>query len=89
MKYRLLIAITCFTISLSAQENVSFAQKKETVSPEIHPDNSVTFRLEASDAKSVKVQGDFLPAQGFSPGSAELKKDANGIWSFTTGKLPS
>lgn len=89
MKNSLLLTVLFFTIFASAQENVSFGQQKEIVSPEIHADNSVTFRFEAKDAKSVKVQGDFLPAQGFTPGSAELKKDENGIWTFTANPLKS
>ncbi|RZJ68438.1 MAG: esterase [Flavobacterium sp.] len=80
----LLIALLLYNFGF-AQENVSFGQQKEVISPQINADNSVTFRLEAKDAKSVKVQGDFLPA----PGSAELKKDANGVWTFTTAALPS
>jgi len=31
------------------------------VSPEIHPDNTVTFRLKAPKADKVQVTGDFLP----------------------------
>jgi 1,4-alpha-glucan branching enzyme len=31
------------------------------ISPEIHDDNSVTFRLNAPNAKKVEITGDFLP----------------------------
>lgn len=65
----------------------------QIVSPEINPDNTVTFRLFAPNAQKVQVTGDFLPMQekevpGFGeveePGVANLTKDDNGVWSFTT-----
>ncbi|NUY80219.1 esterase [Flavobacterium sp. MAH-1] len=78
-----------FGWTIYAQENVSFGQQKEIISPEINADNSVTFRLDAKEAKKVSVQGDFLPPNGFATGSADLVKGADGIWSFTTSKLAS
>ena len=62
------------------------------VSPEIHSDNTVTFRLHAPEATQVKVTGDFLPTVKVdtqwgkydAPGSAELTKNADGIWEYTT-----
>ena len=67
------------------------------VSPEINSDNSVTFRFNAPNADTVKITGDFLPAEKIKtqwgvfdgPGKALLKKDANGIWSFTSQPLES
>lgn len=59
------------------------------VSPEIHDDNSVTFRVKASTAEEVKLLGDWMPPQGWTPGSADLTKDENGVWSFTTAPLTS
>jgi len=66
------------------------------VSPEINADGTVTFRYQ--DAKAVKVQvtGDFLPVQDISidlngqtisyqsPGVADLKEGAGGVWEYTT-----
>ncbi len=50
----------------------------QIVSPEIHPDNTVTFRLIAPKAVKVEVIGDFLPTT-----KAELiEKD--GVWEYTT-----
>ena len=48
------------------------------VSPQVNDDNTVTFRLFAPNANSVKISGDFLPE------STGLVKDDNGVWSFTT-----
>ncbi len=51
------------------------------ISPEINPDNSVTFRLHAPKAVKVQVTGDFAP------GMAELT-EKEGIWEYTTPPLP-
>jgi enterochelin esterase family protein len=72
----------------------SFAQQAlwgaaEIVSPEINKDNSVTFRFMAPDAKEVKLSGDWMPAEGWTPGSVIMTKDEKGVWSFTTEVLPS
>ena len=62
------------------------------VSPEINPDHTVTFRLYAPKAVSVKVSGDFLPErlidtpQGKWAVSvpADLKEGKDGVWEYTT-----
>ncbi|MDE6769617.1 MAG: esterase [Muribaculaceae bacterium] len=67
----------------------------QIVSPEVHPDNTVTFRFQAPNAQSVQVTGDFLPPQSMNtpygkfdaPGTADLVKNAEGIWEFTTNAL--
>lgn len=52
------------------------------VSPEIHENNTVTFRIRAPKAVKVEVVGDFLE----SPGVAQLKEGENGVWEYTTPK---
>ena len=47
---------------------ITFAQQalwgsQNIISPEIHPDNTVTFRFMAPKAIKVQVTGDFLPTQ--------------------------
>jgi enterochelin esterase-like enzyme len=62
------------------------------ISPEIHNNNTVTFRLKAPEATKVQVTGDFLPAQKIKtpfgefdgPGAVDLTKGKDGIWEFTT-----
>lgn len=64
------------------------------VSPEIHDNNTVTFRLKAPKATKVQVTGDFLPTQKIKtpsgefdgPGVADLKEGKDGVWEFTTPK---
>lgn len=60
---------------------------EEIISPEIYDDNSVTFRLNAPDAEEVKLSGDWMPSEGWTPGSVDMEKNDKGIWSFTTGTL--
>lgn len=62
------------------------------ISPEIHADNTVTFRLQAPEIRKVEITGDFLPTQKMdtpygqfdAPGVAELTKNNDGIWEYTT-----
>ncbi len=55
------------------------------VSPEVHPDRSVTFRLQAPNAQRVRVNGDFWGRKSF---SMTLDPDfTNGVWSVTTPPL--
>ena len=71
---------------------VTFAQQAlwggaPVVSPEIHDDNTVTFRLKAPKAVKVQVTGDFLPAPPIQtergiwegPGIADLKEGKDGV----------
>src|SRR2546421_6977557 len=51
-----------------------------TVSPEVHPDRTVTFRLRASKASEVTISGDIGP-------SRPLIKGDDGVWSVTVGPL--
>ncbi len=65
------------------------------VSPEIHADNSVTFRLFAPSSARVQLTGDFLPPQIITtpdreyegPGVADLTRDDNGVWEYTSAVL--
>jgi enterochelin esterase-like enzyme len=59
----------------------------EIISPEIHEDQTVTFRVAAPNAHEVKISGDWMPAEGWTPGSVVMEKDEKGVWSHTTGVL--
>ena len=58
------------------------------VSPEIHGDNTVTFRFKAPKAVRVQLTGDFLPVQKNAkfeaPGIVDLKEGQEGVWEYTT-----
>jgi Carbohydrate-binding module 48 (Isoamylase N-terminal domain) len=51
------------------------------VTPEVHPDDSVTFRFHAPNAQEVK-----LAREGTEP--IAMHKDDTGVWSVTTAPLP-
>ena len=55
-------------------------------SPEIHTDNSVTFRLLAPEASKVTISGNWMAGWGT---QVELTKGDSGIWSVTTEILPA
>lgn len=58
------------------------------VSPEIHDNNTVTFRFKAPKAVRVQLTGDFLPVQKNAkfeaPGIVGLKEGQEGVWEYTT-----
>jgi enterochelin esterase family protein len=51
------------------------------VSPEVHADRTVSFRLRAPNAKEVIVSGDW------GGGRKAMTRDAQGVWSVTVGPL--
>jgi enterochelin esterase-like enzyme len=59
------------------------AQTPPLVSPEVHPDRRVTFRIQAPKAADVGFYGDWMPVGTIQ----KMRKDAKGIWSITTGPL--
>ena len=88
--------ILCFLISSSVLAQEALFRAQQIISPEVHPDKSVTFRLFAPEASSVQVTGDFLPSvkmdtpmgQMDGPGKADLTKDENGVWVYKSATLP-
>lgn len=58
------------------------------VSPEIHDNNTVTFRFKAPKAVRVQLTGDFLPVQKNAkfetPRIVDLKEGQEGVWEYTT-----
>lgn len=72
-----LIVFAMLVILCPAQQ--ALRQAIQVQSPEIHADNTVTFRLHAPKAVKVEVKGDFGTLE-----SAEMKEKENGIWEYTT-----
>ncbi len=52
------------------------------VSPEVMPNNSVTFRMRAPNAKEVLVSGDWPQGRNI-----KMEKDAEGVWFVNVGPL--
>jgi enterochelin esterase-like enzyme len=80
---RKLLALALLSAASAAISHIALSQTQPPplVSPDVHPDNTVTFRLRAPNAKEVAVQIE---------GSAKpvpLQKDDQGVWSVTTDPL--
>lgn len=94
-RWPILLSLLFVVLSLHAQEALFGGQ--EISSPEIHTDNSVTFRFMAPKATTVELTGDFLPTvktqtpygEMDAPGTVNLVKEDNGVWVYTTSPLES
>ena len=84
--------LTALTVALLVGVTM-FAQQAlwgtaPVVSPEIHGNNTVTFRFKAPKAVRVQLTGDFLPVQKNAkfeaPGIVDLKEGQEGVWEYTT-----
>jgi enterochelin esterase-like enzyme len=53
------------------------------ISPEVHSDKRVTFRIYAPKSSEVMLRGDWMEG----PGPIKLEKDEKGVWSATLGPL--
>ena len=77
-----------FTAGLTnAQQNLFRAS--QVISPELHNDKTVTFRLLAPNAKEVTISGDWMPVQGFVRRPEAMVKTTDSLWFYTTPALPS
>ncbi len=97
MKFR---SISVLLVSAVVLSQMAFAQGRgasgaggrgavdNLVSPEVHTDRTVTFRLRAPQASVVTLTGDWLATPAASTGGTiPMTKDAAGIWSVTTPQL--
>ena len=93
---RIMITLAAVLVAFAANAQQSLYGGGQIISPEIHPDNTVTFRFQAPKAIRVQVTGDFLAPQTVEipnygkydlPGVADLTEGPNGIWEFTTEPL--
>lgn len=86
-----LLAFLSCTMLASAQQNL-MGTAVELKSPDIHEDNSVTFRVYAPKALTVRLTGDFLPHHiadnnGYVtevPIWVDMVEGKDGIWEYTT-----
>ncbi|MGV3703794.1 MAG: alpha/beta hydrolase-fold protein [Arcticibacter sp.] len=74
-RYLLILFITLIGGSLKAQRVPTLN------SPEVHPDNKVTFRYFSRTAENVMLSGEFLEKP------ASMSKDTSGVWSVTVGPV--
>ena len=78
------MAAVLASLSMGAQQSISFREGK-LVSPQVNNDRTVTFRVNAPKAKSVKVLADWEQ----NGGQGVMKKGIDGIWEYTTPQLVS
>jgi len=84
MKRIFFTVLALFFLSISAvMGQQALWNNNETVSPEIHSDRSVTFRLLAPEAKTVTLSGEWMSGQ------VNMVKDEKGLWTYTTPALDS
>ena len=83
MKLTLLMVPVLLSCILAAQQTKPATPPQRpqwVVTPEVHPDNTVTFRFLAPNAQEVKVE-----REGAEP--IAMQKDDQGVWSVTTAPL--
>ena len=73
------MALMLFPIQAWAQQ--ALGEGPKIVSPEIHDNHTVTFRLRAPKAVRVQVVGDCIPM-----GVADLVENKEGVWEYTTAE---
>jgi len=87
------LMLISITLNLAAQEQDEerpsprrriFQWGPRIVSPEIHPDNKVTFRLLAPKATRVTINGEWMAGFGE---NEDLVRNDTGMWSITVGPL--
>ena len=79
---RLLIIAACLLAGAAAYAQQALGPGTGIVSPEINPDNSVTFRFRAPKAVTVQLSGDC-----FAEGRVNMQEGPDGIWTYTTPPL--
>ncbi|MGB5316892.1 MAG: alpha/beta hydrolase-fold protein [Robiginitalea sp.] len=93
----LIFFVLTLLLPIPALSQQALIESGPIVSPENLKTGAVTFRLLAKNADSVQINGDFLPTEKRKtefgeidvPVTANLSKDENGVWSFTSGPLES
>lgn len=61
---------------------IATAQRPPSISsPDVHPDNTITFRYYSRTAQKVSVSGEMLTAP------QQMTKDTSGVWSITVGPV--
>ncbi len=78
-----LITISCTLFALSAFAQQALGPGTGIVSPEINPDNTVTFRYVNPKAVTVKLSGDFLEPRT----PVDMTEGKDGVWTYTSEPL--
>ncbi|WP_296701351.1 esterase [Algoriphagus sp.] len=85
LKTTLVALLVMGSVYSSQAQEISAMQAPRVVSPEVAPNNSVSFRVYSPNANEVTVNGSWMGFRETLP----LKKEENGVWSVTIDPLPS
>jgi enterochelin esterase-like enzyme len=72
-----LLGAVCCGLPAAEKKNSTRKRQPPVVSPTVHPDRTVTFRVQAKGAKEVSVSGQMIS------GKAAMTEGTNDIWSVT------
>jgi enterochelin esterase-like enzyme len=78
-----LLALVTVSSGFAQQQPRQPTPNDTLISPEVHGDKRVTFRIYAPKATEVALRGDWMEG----PGTVKLEKDDKGVWSATVGPL--
>lgn len=81
MRIRISLNALVFLTFLAINQDVSAQFGQPIISPEVHPDKTVTFRFRAPNANRVILSTQILEEP------RQMIKDANGLWSVTIGPV--
>lgn len=83
------ISLFALFVNMSIPISISFAQQSNQpiVSPEVHEDGKVTFRVRAPKAESVRLQSGEIQTV-LADASMQFTHGGEGIWSLSVGPLP-
>lgn len=87
MKNLFIVLFLLIQLPLLAQQ--ALFNPQEIISPEIHKDNSVTFRVFAPNAQKIELSGDWMPREGWNIIPKTMTKGKDSIWTLTSPPLPS
>src|SRR5689334_2681232 len=79
---KLLLSFLTIACSVWAQSRAD-----QVVSPEVHSDGRVTFRVYAPKASEVTVAGEWMRPDGHPMNPQKLVKGDDGVWSATLGPI--
>ncbi|MBO6082079.1 MAG: hypothetical protein J6P46_03530 [Bacteroidales bacterium] len=80
-RFFLLVAAVCLS-GVAAFAQQALGPGTGIVSPEINPDNTVTFRYQNRKAVRVQLSGDMLTGR-----AVDMVEGQNGVWTYTTEPL--
>jgi enterochelin esterase family protein len=85
MQTRLIAAVVACVVA--AGGGIAYGQA-QLVSPEVHADRTVTFRLRFPEAKTVTLTGDWMATPASSTGgTVPMIKGEDGVWAYTSAPL--